>query len=78
MPDKYPPMNILRAARAAQKLGVSRATFYAWQNPGSPYHQASLPLSIPLGKRAVGWLECELDAWLEARAEQRSPGGKRL
>jgi len=31
----------------------------------------SFPKSIPLGGRAVAWLESEVDEWMESRIRQR-------
>jgi len=46
--------------------------------PASSRHRAiaegSFPKPIPLGRRSVGWLVSELDAWLAARVEQRRKG----
>jgi prophage regulatory protein len=75
MQDHCVPMTVLRANRAAEKLGIARSTFYAWQDPNSPHHKPSLPRPLQLGTRAVGWLESELDAWLAARAKNRGPVG---
>ena len=30
------------------------------------------PKPVPLGKRAVAWVEAEVDAWIEARIQERS------
>lgn len=54
---------ILRPAEAAQKLGVTRQTLYAWQRLGL------LPAPARLGLRAVGWKESTLDAWIASRDE---------
>ena len=44
--------------------GVSRSTLYDWMARGA------FPASIPLGERARGWLESEVDEWIEARARR--------
>ena len=33
----------------------------------------NFPRPIPLGPRTKGWLESEIDAWLEARLAEREP-----
>ncbi len=30
------------------------------------------PKPVPVGKRAVAWVEAEVDAWIEARIQERS------
>lgn len=70
--------NVLRARDAAKKLGVCRATFYAWQNPKHKSYQSSFPDRVELteGGGAVGWLESELDQWLRSRPRKsRNPSG---
>ena len=36
-------------------------------DPRSPYYDPDFPKPIRLGKRAVGWRESEVIAWLESR-----------
>jgi prophage regulatory protein len=31
----------------------------------------NFPRPIPLGERAVGWLEAEIDSWIEDRLRKR-------
>ncbi|MES2934833.1 MAG: AlpA family phage regulatory protein [Pseudomonadota bacterium] len=52
---------ILRMAELKTRIGLSRSTIYEFQNSGN------FPRSISLGSRAVGWLESDVDAWLESR-----------
>jgi prophage regulatory protein len=56
------PIQILRVPAVAKKLGISRPTIYRWlqQDP-------SFPRPIKIGSYAVGWLESELDAFIESR-----------
>lgn len=51
---------------------------------GINYHPSSLwrkskagsfPKPIKLGANKVGWIEGEIDAWLEARVQERDLGG---
>jgi prophage regulatory protein len=58
------PLKVLRPKVAAAKLGISRPTFYRYTAlPG-------FPSRVPLGPRAVGYFEHELDQWLVSRAAQ--------
>src|SRR3990172_6534170 len=57
---------ILRLPQVKMKTGLSRATIYAQQEEGI------FPPSIPLGARAVGWLEAEVEAVIRARSRGHS------
>ena len=56
---------ILRSAAVERSIGVSRVTLWRWVKAGR------FPKPVQLGPQAVGWLEHEIDAWLEARAAER-------
>ena len=55
-------LKILRRQELENILGLSRSTIYAWMEEGS------FPRPVRLGKRAVGWREADIAAWLESRA----------
>lgn len=57
---------ILRRSVVQDRTGLSRSTIYAMMAAGS------FPRPIPLGLRAVGWAESEINAWLEARKAERA------
>jgi prophage regulatory protein len=57
---------ILRITKAKERTGLSRTTLYSLIKEGK------FPAPIPLGARAVGWLESEVDAWIESRVKARS------
>ena len=52
---------ILRMAELKTRIGLSRSTIYEFQNSGH------FPRSVSLGSRAVGWLESDIEAWMESR-----------
>ena len=52
---------ILRMPAVQVRIGLSRSTIYESISKGE------FPPSISLGARAVGWLESDIDAWLESR-----------
>lgn len=56
---------ILRRPEVQKRTGRSRSAIYAGMADGT------FPLPIKLGPRAVGWLESEIIAWMEARKAQR-------
>lgn len=50
---------ILRLPTVKERTGLSRSTIYRRiHSPGD------FPAPIPLGGRAVGWVEAEIDNWL--------------
>lgn len=54
---------ILRRPAVRAKTGLSDSTIYL------RISQGRFPAPISLGGRAVGWLEHEIDEWLEARIQ---------
>lgn len=52
---------VLRLPGVVTKTGLSRSSIYA------AIGKNEFPGSIPLGARAVGWLEADIEAWLESR-----------
>ena len=52
---------IIRLPIVEERTGYKRSTIYAGMADGS------FPAQIPLGPRAVGWDEAEIDSWIEAR-----------
>lgn len=61
---------ILRLPLVKGRTGLSRSTIYQRIADGS------FPKPISLGARAVGWLESEIEAWLESCVSaSRNPHG---
>ncbi len=54
---------ILRLPAVIACTGLSRSTIYLRISEGS------FPAPVSLGGRAVGWIEAEVDAWLNQRIE---------
>jgi prophage regulatory protein len=52
---------ILRLSSVKARTGLSRSSIYLRMSEGT------FPTSISLGDRAVGWLEGDIDAWIESR-----------
>jgi prophage regulatory protein len=56
--------SILRLPAVKTRTGLSRSTIYLRVAEGT------FPKPICLGGRAVGWVESEIQQWLEQRIEQ--------
>jgi len=66
--EKAEPPSILRRKQVELRTGLSRSTIYA------RIQSNQFPKPIRLGARAVGWLEAEIDEWLERQvARTRDP-----
>lgn len=64
---------ILRSKECQVLVGVSRATWFDWNNPASPRHQKDLPQRVRLGARSVGWFEHQLISWLQSKQDKALP-----
>ncbi len=54
-------MNIINLQRVIDKTTLGRSTLYAYMKLGK------FPTSVLLGDRHVGWVEAEVDAWIDGR-----------
>ncbi|MGX2041851.1 helix-turn-helix transcriptional regulator [Methylocaldum sp. MU1018] len=61
---------ILRLTEVMARTGLGRSTLYDKWNAKSPRHDPTFPKPIPLGGRAVGVLESELNDWIAAQVER--------
>lgn len=61
---------ILRLKEVKTRTGLGRSTIYL------RIAQGRFPKSIALGERAVGWLESDLDEWINERIRQSRPDGR--
>jgi len=52
---------VLRRRVVEEKTGLSCSTIYELMNKGE------FPRPIQIAPRAVGWLESEIDSWIDAR-----------
>ena len=63
-------LQIVRRRQLEALLGLSRSTIYDRINPCSPRYEAAFPKPIHLGGgSAVGWLEHEVEAWLQSQID---------
>lgn len=60
---------VIRLPEVITKTGLARTTLYRMSTSNE------FPASISLGGKAIGWIESEIDAWIEVRmaARQRQP-----
>ena len=56
-------ITILRLPAVKARTGLSRSTLYLRMSEGR------FPKSISLGGRAVGWIESEIQAWLQEQID---------
>ena len=59
--EKEHKLAILRRRQVEQRTGLSRSTLYQYMKDGC------FPKPVPLGPRAVGWLESEVSDWIIMR-----------
>ena len=65
------PHTILRLPTVKARTGLARSTIYHRVSCGT------FPAPVPLGGRAVGWIEAEVHAWLTMQIAQRRPTAAR-
>ncbi len=58
------PHIILRLPTVIERTGLSRSTLYLLIS------RTEFPSQVQLGTRSVGWVESEVQAWLEGRITQ--------
>lgn len=63
-PDR-PPLRILRMPQVEAKVGLKRTAIY------ERIQRGEFPRGLKLSKCATGWLEHEIDAYIQAKAEAR-------
>lgn len=63
---------VLRRLETISRLGVSKSTFQDWQNPKSKLYRPEFPKKIHLGANSVGYLESEINAFIQALADNRA------
>jgi prophage regulatory protein len=66
-------VSILRCKQVQARTGLARSTIYLNIKSGT------FPRPVPLGVRAVGWIESEVNAWIAervriARGDAKSAG----
>ena len=62
--------SILRCKQVQARTGLARSTIYLYIKTGT------FPRPVPLGTRAVGWLESEVCDWIAERVRIARGGTK--
>ena len=63
-----PEPAFLRRKQVETRTGLSRSTIYQYIKDGF------FPKPVPLGPRAVGWLESDVSDWIAARVKSARSG----
>ncbi|AXA33172.1 helix-turn-helix transcriptional regulator [Francisella adeliensis] len=58
-------MKILRLPQVIEKTGTSKTTIYRWINANQ------FPRPINLTHASVGWLEADINDWIQSKIEAR-------
>lgn len=61
---------VLRLNDVKSKTGLSRSSIYLYIKEGC------FPTGVKLGQRSVGWLESDIQAWIESRKGAQHHAGK--
>jgi prophage regulatory protein len=59
-------MRFLRLKDVMSLTGLGRSTIYKFMAD-----ETDFPKSVPLGGRAVAWVESEIEEWMESRLSMR-------
>lgn len=59
-------MKFLRLKEVMSLTGLGRSTIYKFMAD-----ETDFPKSVPLGGRAVAWVESEIEEWMESRLSMR-------
>ena len=59
-------MRFLRIQDVMSLTGLGRSTLYKFMADDTDF-----PKSVPLGGRAVAWVESEIEEWMESRLSMR-------
>lgn len=70
MPNNFPqddhrPKNIIRLSQVCNKTGLSKSSIHRLIAKGQ------FPKQLKLSARSSGWIEDEIECWLEERAKLR-------
>lgn len=64
-PPRSNPLRLIRLSEVMRQTGLRKTTIYQLQSGGE------FPQRVQITVNCVGWIESEIQAWLEARAGGR-------
>lgn len=62
-------VKVIRRKELSEMIKLCPSTIYDKMNPDSPRYDASFPKRVHLGIKSVGWLEHEVEAWINSKRE---------
>lgn len=62
---------IIRLRDVISRTSLSRSTIYSKLDQNSSQYDPSFPSSIKLGASSIGWLEVEVNEWINNKIKQR-------
>ena len=65
-----PSYKMLRMKQVVEYTGLSRSTIYDMMDVKSPRHDPTFPRGIKLTEATVGWLESEVNAWIDSKIKR--------
>lgn len=66
-----PKLTIIRIKAVMALINLSRSTIYDYLNTHSPRYDHTFPKPVKLGASAIGWVEHEVQAWINLRIQDR-------
>jgi prophage regulatory protein len=63
MPERIVNPKLLRLPSVKESVALSRTSIYRLISLGQ------FPKPINLGARAVAWLQCDIDSWIQSKVE---------
>lgn len=66
--ERKNPVRILRLPQVCEVTGLRKSTIYRYEADGY------FPKRTRIGRRAVGWIEEEVQTWIRARAQENRGG----
>ena len=66
--------DLIRVKELAARLSVSTATIWNMTNPKSRHYNPDFPKPIKVSANATGWLQSELEGYLQKLADNRQGG----
>jgi len=57
---------ILRITQVQARIGLSRSSIYLRLDPKSPFYDDTFPKPVRLGVNSRGFIQSEVDAWIES------------